>query len=450
MPNWTAVGGQQQQQPVGGMAAGGAAGAQQQQQLPRSLPTNWGAPAAPPPPVIPYAQLSAEEEARRRIRKELEAQADTVVKIRTDTDPRLLEERVRLEEQITKAVKERELAKLRLSSPEALREQVRLDRELSEARRRQGLDRASEEGRQSPLSTLGGIGAQVAGKLPGGNLLGAGMNVFSAATGEGAAGASGALSGLGLGAAAGPLGAVIAAIPAAVDGLKTLAGTIEHLGAVTVEMGGKASPAALMRYQFHLDNLNATLGRVFVPALETMTDGVKLLGDFMATVLPTRAETEEIFRPVREAIAELRPALAEVAPPLRELGRDALQQLAFYAKLAVLNLKPLLELMKFDTPFSAYYGGNRPGEGLKAADVAPRQPQFQDVSSFLQQQYASALFQSTGQNTPEDRTATATETMVRQLTDIAIALREARPSALLTAGELLVGWNPRGGRNHSR
>src|SRR5579885_455223 len=100
----------------------------------------------------------------------------------------------------------------------------------------------------------------------------------TAATGPGGGGIGGGL-GLGLAAASG----VVAAAT-------LLAETITDAALATV---GKASPATMARMNMAWDDMLAVIGRALIPVVELLTAGFRLLGDFLASILPPTAEVRE-------------------------------------------------------------------------------------------------------------------------------------------------------------
>lgn len=146
---------------------------------------------------------------------------------------------------------------------------------------------------KTALSALGGgmkgIGGMIAGGGPGAALSGLG-------------GSLGSLAGV-----AGPAGMAITAVAAAVSGLAKAA----------ISLGGAASPVALQRYELALADTQAVLGRIFVPLLEHMGDAMRLVGDVLASVLPSTAEMRDATEPFRDALKDLKAIFTDLAPAIK-------------------------------------------------------------------------------------------------------------------------------------
>lgn len=196
-----------------------------------------------------------------------------------------------------------------------------------------------------------------------------------AAGGAGAAGAAGAMGGLAGAAmaAAGPIGAVAAVLGVLKD--------------ATISLGGAASPVALQRFQMAVDDTAATLGRIFVPVLELFTDGVRLAGDVLASILPTTSEMREALAPFRDALGDLRDAFATMAPVLRPLIKGLLEIQAVLWKVGVflmtwpIQLAKLLGLIDKDAKLDSSRG------------AATRPAQIGDISSYINRAYTQAYSQ---------------------------------------------------------
>ncbi len=348
-----------------------------------------------------------------------------IEKRRLEMAPQYLADSLRLEQEITKAAKERQIAQTQYQArPEVAAEQAALDARLAAAQRAKGLAGAKAAGAEDPARTLGGAGMDIASRLPGGGLLGAASNVVGAATGEKAAGLSGAFEGMGMiSAAAGPMGMIAAAAPAAIDGIKGLASVI-------IDLGGKASPGELQRFVMATEDLQA------VPALELFTHATQVLGDFMSTALPSRDEVEEILGPLHDAIEELKPTLAEVAPIIKDLVEYQLKHLVFGIKVFAEGIKLAIEIFK-NTPLGWIMRGLgyfKEGGGLQDRDRAPRDAQMMNVDAYLKAQYQSAY--KTGGRDPARQTADNTRESAEHLRRIAAQTDPANRPARAGRGDV--------------
>src|SRR3984957_20952683 len=69
------------------------------------------------------------------------------------------------------------------------------------------------------------------------------------------------------------------------------------------------------RFQLALDDTQAVIGRMFVPVLELATDGVRMIGDTLASILPSADEMRTALLPFKDAFKDLGDTLA----PLRQV-----------------------------------------------------------------------------------------------------------------------------------
>jgi hypothetical protein len=232
--------------------------------------------------------------------------------------------------------------------------------------------------------------ARAASALPGGRFVGHALNIAQAATGSEAKGIAQAAAGLGM--LAGPMGAIVAAAPAAAGALTDLKQSIIHFG-------GIASPGELIRWQLATEKIQAAIGRSLIPVFELMTHGANLLADGLHSVLPSMGEVREALAPVREALDELRPEFAKLVPAFKELAKVGLAVIAFQITNIARAFKLLVEYGHWISPAFALIKALAP-EGkpsdLKAAPPAPRPAQFSGVEEYLFKSYQSALTQAMG------------------------------------------------------
>jgi len=145
------------------------------------------------------------------------------------------------------------------------------------------------------LNLLGGTLNDLSGQL---GPIGAGLNLISKSF-------SGMKEMLGDGALKeifGPLLDAFAALPSAIKGvLETL-----------TSFAAKANPAIFQMMGYAIDDVQAVIGRAFLPVLKMMVDGIRLFGDVLANLLPNEQE-------VSQALTELRQAMAAFGASIRDL-----------------------------------------------------------------------------------------------------------------------------------
>ena len=191
---------------------------------------------------------------------------------------------------------------------------------------------------KAPPAKLGGAGVQGAPAGGGFNLAGLAAKGAEGGAAEGAAAGAGGAAG-----AAGPVGIAVAlAAAAAVKALQTVAAALNALKEVSLAFAAQANPKVVERYTLAWDDLQAVVGRSLIPVVELITQGVRLFGDVLASVLPTTQEMRAALAPLGDALKELRDVFAELAPYIKVTITGALLTLGYTLKGLALTIKALL------------------------------------------------------------------------------------------------------------
>lgn len=159
---------------------------------------------------------------------------------------------------------------------------------------------------------------------------------------------SAALSGAATG---GPWGAVISAGSAAIEGIfeKAMSFFKQIPGLV-----GKASPATLKRFLDVFDDIEAVVGHRLVPVLDAWTDEIRLLGDFLQSILPDTKDFKDLVDAWRPILKEARQILTDLAPTMKlvftVILKYATERMKEFAKAieilsAVVQSSPLYQLI---------------------------------------------------------------------------------------------------------
>jgi hypothetical protein len=157
-----------------------------------------------------------------------------------------------------------------------------------------------------------------------------------------------------------------------VDNAKKAAIGLASLHAVAL-----ASPGTFQRFQLALDDTTAVVGQALVPVLEIVTQGIRLFGDFLTTVLPSTDEFREALSPISDFLNDLRDALASIAPVIHDVLVVGLKVLGAVLRTIII---PFQLLAKF---LEGLFGA---GEGLKSSlNAAVRNVSFQSAESFAKQ-----------------------------------------------------------------
>lgn len=145
-----------------------------------------------------------------------------------------------------------------------------------------------------------------------------------------------------------PLGALEAVMSKLGPEGELAAIAMETVGTVYGKMillAGAASPQSMERYNEAFQDLNAVMGRLFVPVLTMSTEVVRDFADFMNTILPSAEDVRLAFEGFRPVLLELRMALADIAPEIKmtliiglkyaaQLMQDFGEKLAVVVKIA--------------------------------------------------------------------------------------------------------------------
>lgn len=252
----------------------------------------------------------------------------------------------------------------------------------------------------------------------------------------------------GLAASAGKAAPVLAGVEglaAALGPLAAVAGAVSQVTAAMIQLGKAASPVAAEKLDMALEDMQATMGRVFVPVVELATDGIRLMGDALASILPSTEEMREAMAPFKDMFADLRDAFASVAPALKELIKFAVQVQSVVWKLTAVFATWPIQLGKLFGLFS----GKEP---LKSSvGAAARPASFSSIDEYSRKLYLSALSSgnATGGGAPEKGPVeTLIEQAIEQLKIIAGAVtkakdvKEAITSAAGTAGDVAAWLSP--------
>jgi hypothetical protein len=184
------------------------------------------------------------------------------------------------------------------------------------------------------------------------------------------AAAGGAGEAAGLGSVLGPIGA----------GLGVVAGGIAAIaGAVAV-----AQPGTFKLFTQSLEDIAGVIGHTLAPVLKVVTQGVRLFGDILASILPSKAQMNELMAPFKQLMDELRGLFQELIPVLRPLIDDFVSLTKVLVTLWTGGLRIIVAFIK------ATLGDL--GEPLKSArGAAARQTAFAGIPGLGEQARLSAF-----------------------------------------------------------
>lgn len=217
-----------------------------------------------------------------------------------------------------------------------------------------------------------------------------------------------------------PLFDVLGAIPGVVSGI---------VGSLT-SMAGKASPALMEQFSYALEDVQGVIGGTFLPILRLMTEGVRLFGDVMATILPSTSEVASVLQefrgPLNEIIGEIRQLAVDFGPLIKDVLLTGLRGLASVmievARAAVIlgnQLRDLLGLPRL------------PGTTNSSVGAAARPAQIQGIESYQLQLQQAAASQPSGP-TMADVPTTVSGISVT-LNQIQVSLQQLTPQEIANA-----------------
>lgn len=161
----------------------------------------------------------------------------------------------------------------------------------------------------------------------------------------------------GAGAEAGAL-ATIPGVGAAIGAVGAVGGAIGMLGDVAMSTVGKLSPGAMQRFNYALDDVQAVIGKALLPVINLMTDGLRLVGDVLNSILPSTDDMTAALSPIEEIFDTLRETFTEMAPVLKEVGHLLLEGLVVSLKLVADGIKIVASFIE------GFFKGLGEGAGL--------------------------------------------------------------------------------------
>src|SRR5207302_2424404 len=125
------------------------------------------------------------------------------------------------------------------------------------------------------------------------------------AAGEAAAGAV-------AGEAAAGLGALVPVIGAVVAGVEIARTALNAFKEALFSWTQLASPAQFKQFQIAIEDVKAVIGSALLPVLELFREGVRLVGDVLANIIPNFSEVRAAMSPLFDAFTELGNSIREL------------------------------------------------------------------------------------------------------------------------------------------
>ncbi len=179
------------------------------------------------------------------------------------------------------------------------------------------------------------------------------------------------------------------------ESIDAVVGPARELTQTLVEMARVASPGTFKIWSIALQDVQGVIGQAFTPVLATMTEGVRLFGDVLATILPNMSEVNAVLdemRPDWEGFKEEIQAFAsEFGPTIRDVVIKGLREISSLAGLVARGLGALTRQLGI---FLRGLGWSAPeGEQEMRSNVgAAAQPaHFSGLEDYARQLQTSAL-----------------------------------------------------------
>jgi hypothetical protein len=209
----------------------------------------------------------------------------------------------------------------------------------------------------------------------------------------------------GLGQLAGTLGGLakaagVAAV--AVAGVTVAIGVAKAAFDKMIELASKANPVAAERYQLAWEDLQAAIGRMFIPVLEFATEVVRYFADMIFSEL----SDTDLFDTIVDMWRELFEGLKPIIWGLVQIIKVFMAGLSALYKVFGLVLNPLLALAKISNLLQGVFGAFGFDFGPRKSSMGISQfggIQFQGVAEASKQFQIDALRASLGVRTHEER-----------------------------------------------
>lgn len=219
---------------------------------------------------------------------------------------------------------------------------------------------------------------------------------------------------------AGALAKVPGVGPAAAGAVKGVLGLLEGI----VNILPSSSPAVFQQLQVVLTDTVAVVGNTFTPVFETLIPVIQLLGDAIATVLPSGEEMRDVMDALKPGIQELSQAFKEVVSELGPLIRGVyIDYLKDLAGVFVIVAKGAADLSRTLLGLLASFGiGAGAQAGMRSqAGAAARPAHISGVDQY-QQQLQTAAFSIPGRVDPVANISNNVGIITRTLQDILTAV----------------------------
>jgi hypothetical protein len=275
---------------------------------------------------------------------------------------------------------------------EAARNMAALLKETAEKQRAEAAAFAQTAAGRLPLEAAGGgADLHLAPRAPGGAPEALPAGGGQTGGGRGAVfGSFAERAGVSLQAGAEKVGAALSAVGSVASAAGGLASSFVGVGKSVESFVAKANPSSVERFNIALEDVQAVLGQALTPVLDVVTEGVRLFGDFLTSILPSADEFKEILAPVSDLFGELREALAAVAPFVKDVLTVALKALGVALNIVLYPVKLLARFL------GSLFGAGEADPLKSSVGAAVRNVQFTGQQQFAQSVYAAAFRAGTG------------------------------------------------------
>ena len=244
--------------------------------------------------------------------------------------------------------------------------------------------------------------AQRIGQALGGGAAGGGLQMKM--MGGPALGRIGGMAGGFMGGAAGALTAPLGGMAAGMGSMASaMLGPINQViggfGAAAQAIGlfvSKSNPLMMEKFNLVMNDTLAVVGQRLEPMMEILTEGLKLVGDVLNSILPDASAFKELFGPIKESMDIFRDTMGGIADFIKDTLTIVLKTFGIVLKAVLLPFQAFARMMQ------ALFGWEGAGANLKSSTgAAVRNVSFGNMQSVAQEFYKKALMSGSSASKPQ-------------------------------------------------
>lgn len=207
-------------------------------------------------------------------------------------------------------------------------------------------------------------------------------------------------------------GGLAGGMPSGMGGMGAMVGLAAAggaaIGAAALSTVGTANPATMEMFNQALEDITGVIGRSLIPVVELMTEGARMFGDFLASIIP---DTAALFEPLHEVMEALKEAIDPLIPLIRDFLAGSLEVLADVVRKVADSMVWLLNKLGVSG------GGNNTNNWSSSVGAASKGSNYESVGDLNKGTIAGAYGMGGGAN-PAERTAKSTEKLAADVAKI--------------------------------